>query len=135
MAGRLKTPYRRVKMLFNPLLVTNYFCWRAVIKDEEGNRKIQFTRSGDRRIRELATHFLLRETLLVVHCVFHSGEIDWSKSASEVVNLIRALAPPPPMAHTFAGDGMPVREAEASGAARLARPPPSVRPTGPRRRA
>ena len=61
-------------MLFNPLLVTNYFCWRAVIKDEEGNRKVQFTRCGDRRIRELATHFLLRETLLVVHCVFHSAQ-------------------------------------------------------------
>ena len=36
------------------------------------------------------------------------GEIDWSKPAAEVVNLIRALAPPYPMAHTFAGDSVPV---------------------------
>jgi methionyl-tRNA formyltransferase/LmbE family N-acetylglucosaminyl deacetylase len=36
------------------------------------------------------------------------GEIDWSKPAAEVVNLIRALAPPYPMAHTFAGDGVPI---------------------------
>ncbi len=36
------------------------------------------------------------------------GEIDWSKPGVEIVNLIRALAPPYPMAHTFGGDGVPI---------------------------
>lgn len=36
------------------------------------------------------------------------GEIDWSKSAEEIYNKIRALAPPYPMAHSFGGDGVPI---------------------------
>ncbi len=52
------------------------------------------------------------------------GEIDWSKPAHEVVNLIRALAPPYPVAHTFAGDGVPVLIEAARVAPELRVPPP-----------
>ncbi len=36
------------------------------------------------------------------------GEIDWNEPAEKVVNLVRALAPPYPGAHFFAGDGQAV---------------------------
>jgi methionyl-tRNA formyltransferase len=36
------------------------------------------------------------------------GEIDWSLPASQIVNQVRALSPPYPMAHTFGGDGIPI---------------------------
>jgi methionyl-tRNA formyltransferase len=36
---------------------------------------------------------------------FADGEIDLSRPASDVYNLIRALSPPYPMAHVYAGDG------------------------------
>jgi methionyl-tRNA formyltransferase/LmbE family N-acetylglucosaminyl deacetylase len=36
------------------------------------------------------------------------GEIDWSKPAKDIFNLVRALAPPYPMAHTFGSDGVPI---------------------------
>jgi len=52
------------------------------------------------------------------------GEIDWTKPANEVVNLIRALAPPYPMAHTFGGDGVPILIEQARAAPELHLPPP-----------
>jgi N-acetylglucosamine malate deacetylase 1 len=55
------------------------------------------------------------------------GEIDWSKPAAEVVNLIRALAPPYPMAHAFAGDGVPVLIEKAKVATGVQLPPPRHR--------
>lgn len=36
------------------------------------------------------------------------AEIDWSRPAREIVDLVRALSPPYPMAHTFGGDGVPI---------------------------
>jgi LmbE family N-acetylglucosaminyl deacetylase len=52
------------------------------------------------------------------------GEIDWTRPAHEVVNLIRALAPPYPIAHTYAGDGVPVLIEKARAAPELRLPPP-----------
>jgi LmbE family N-acetylglucosaminyl deacetylase len=52
------------------------------------------------------------------------GEIDWSRPAHEVVNLIRALAPPYPTAHTFGGDGVPILVERARVAPGLSVPPP-----------
>jgi methionyl-tRNA formyltransferase/LmbE family N-acetylglucosaminyl deacetylase len=52
------------------------------------------------------------------------GEIDWSRPAHELVNLIRALAPPYPVAHMFAGDGVPVLIEKARAAPELRLPPP-----------
>jgi methionyl-tRNA formyltransferase/LmbE family N-acetylglucosaminyl deacetylase len=52
------------------------------------------------------------------------GEIDWTRPAHEVVALIRALAPPYPVAHTFAGDGVPVLIEKARAAPELRLPPP-----------
>ncbi|TWF79024.1 methionyl-tRNA formyltransferase [Pseudonocardia hierapolitana] len=52
------------------------------------------------------------------------GEIDWTRPAHEVVNLIRALAPPYPVAHTYAGDGVPVLIEKARAAPELQLPPP-----------
>ena len=51
------------------------------------------------------------------------GEIDWSRPAREIVNLIRALSPPYPVAHTFGGDGVPVLIEKARAAPELHLPP------------
>jgi len=61
------------------------------------------------------------------------GEIDWSKPAHEVVNLIRALAPPYPVAHTYAGDGVPVLIEKARAAPELRLPPPRYLQNDPMR--
>jgi methionyl-tRNA formyltransferase/LmbE family N-acetylglucosaminyl deacetylase len=61
------------------------------------------------------------------------GEIDWSRPAHEVVNLIRALAPPYPTAHTFGGDGVPILVERARVAPGLAVPPPRHLPRDPMR--
>ena len=63
------------------------------------------------------------------------GEIDWSRPARDIVNQIRALSPPYPMAHTFGGDGVPILIEKA----RLADdptglPPPRHAPHNPFRR-
>jgi methionyl-tRNA formyltransferase/LmbE family N-acetylglucosaminyl deacetylase len=50
------------------------------------------------------------------------GEIDWSRPAHEIVRLVRALAPPYPLAHTFGGDGVPVLIEKARAAPELALP-------------
>ena len=63
------------------------------------------------------------------------GEIDWSKPAAEVVNLIRALAPPYPMAHAFAGDGVPVFIEKAKIGTGVRLPPPRYRLHDPFREA
>ena len=55
------------------------------------------------------------------------GEIDWSRPAQEIVNLVRALAPPYPLAHTFGGDGVPILVERARVAPGLAVPPPRHR--------
>ena len=52
------------------------------------------------------------------------GETDWSKPAAEVVNLIPL---PYPMAHTFAGDGMPVLIEKAHIGTEVRLPPPRHR--------
>jgi methionyl-tRNA formyltransferase/LmbE family N-acetylglucosaminyl deacetylase len=52
------------------------------------------------------------------------GEIDWGKPAKDIVNLIRALSPPYPMAHTFDGDGVPILVERAYVAPGLVLPPP-----------
>ncbi len=52
------------------------------------------------------------------------GEIDWSRPAQDIVNLVRALAPPYPVAHTFGGDGVPILIEKARLAPGLAVPPP-----------
>lgn len=52
------------------------------------------------------------------------GEIDWSRPAEEIARLIRALAPPYPMAHTFGGDGIPILIERARVAEHLPVPPP-----------
>lgn len=52
------------------------------------------------------------------------GEIDWSKPAKDIVNLIRALAPPYPMAHTFGGDLVPIFIEKARLAEGVELPPP-----------
>ena len=51
------------------------------------------------------------------------GEIDWTKPAAEIVRLVRALAPPYPMAHTFGGDGVPILIERARVAPGLKVPP------------
>jgi LmbE family N-acetylglucosaminyl deacetylase len=55
------------------------------------------------------------------------GEIDWSRPAEEIVALVRALAPPYPLAHTFGGDGVPILVERARVAPELAVPPPRHR--------
>ncbi|MBV9920419.1 MAG: PIG-L family deacetylase [Pseudonocardia sp.] len=55
------------------------------------------------------------------------GEIDWERPAHEIVNLIRALSPPYPLAHTFGGDGVPVLIEKARAAPDLVLPPPRHR--------
>jgi methionyl-tRNA formyltransferase/LmbE family N-acetylglucosaminyl deacetylase len=52
------------------------------------------------------------------------GEIDWSKPAKDICNLIRALSPPYPMAHTFGGDGVPILIEKARPAPDLVVPLP-----------
>lgn len=52
------------------------------------------------------------------------GEIDWARPAHEVVDLIRALAPPYPVAHTFGGDGVPILIERARVAPELVVPSP-----------
>jgi methionyl-tRNA formyltransferase/LmbE family N-acetylglucosaminyl deacetylase len=61
------------------------------------------------------------------------GEIDWSKPAHEIVNLVRALSPPYPLAHTFGGDGVPVLIEKARAAPELVLPPPRHRHLDPLR--
>jgi methionyl-tRNA formyltransferase/LmbE family N-acetylglucosaminyl deacetylase len=52
------------------------------------------------------------------------GEIDWSRPAQEIVDLVRALAPPYPVAHTFGGDGVPILVERARAVPGLELPPP-----------
>ena len=52
------------------------------------------------------------------------GEIDWSQPAQDIVNQVRALAPPYPTAHTFGGDGVPIMIERARVAPELALPEP-----------
>jgi methionyl-tRNA formyltransferase len=61
------------------------------------------------------------------------GEIDWSRPAREIVDLIRALAPPYPVAHTFGGDGVPILIERARAVPGLALPPPRHVPGDPMR--
>lgn len=61
------------------------------------------------------------------------GEIDWSRPAHEIVALVRALAPPYPVAHTFGGDGVPVLIERARVVPGLAVPPPQHRRQDPMR--
>lgn len=61
------------------------------------------------------------------------GEIDWDRPAREIVRLVRALAPPYPMAHTFGGDGVPILIERARVAPELALPAPRHRPHDPMR--
>ncbi len=61
------------------------------------------------------------------------GEIDWSRPAHEIVNLVRALSPPYPLAHTFGGDGVPVLIEKARAAPGLALPPSRYRQQDPLR--
>ena len=61
------------------------------------------------------------------------GEIDWSRPAREVFNLIRALTPPYPMAHAYAGDGVPILIEKARLAEGAALPPPRFLPDDPMR--
>jgi methionyl-tRNA formyltransferase len=62
------------------------------------------------------------------------GEIDWSRPAREIVDLVRALAPPYPVAHTFGGDGVPILIERARAVPGLALPPPRYIPGDPMRR-
>lgn len=52
------------------------------------------------------------------------GEIDWSRPAKEIVDLVRALAPPYPVAHTFGGDGVPILIERARAVPEVELPPP-----------
>lgn len=61
------------------------------------------------------------------------GEIDWNKPAHEIVNLVRALAPPYPMAHTFGGDGVPILIERAHAMPNLKLPAPQFAPSNPLR--
>jgi methionyl-tRNA formyltransferase len=61
------------------------------------------------------------------------GEIAWSRPAREIVDLVRALAPPYPMAHTFGGDGVPILIERARAVPGLALPPPRHVPGDPMR--
>lgn len=61
------------------------------------------------------------------------GEIDWDRPAQDVVNLVRALSPPYPLAHTFGGDGVPILIERARVAPGLAVPPPRHRRHDPLR--
>jgi methionyl-tRNA formyltransferase/LmbE family N-acetylglucosaminyl deacetylase len=62
------------------------------------------------------------------------GEIDWSQPAEDIVNLIRALSPPYPLAHTFGGDGVPILIERARVAAEADLPPPRFAHHNPFRR-
>lgn len=62
------------------------------------------------------------------------GEIDWSRPAQEIVDLVRALAPPYPVAHTFGGDGVPILVERARAVPGLSLPPPRHVPDDPMRR-
>jgi methionyl-tRNA formyltransferase len=62
------------------------------------------------------------------------GEIDWSRPAAQIVDLVRALAPPYPVAHTFGGDGVPILIERARAVPGLALPPPRYVPGDPMRR-
>jgi len=67
---------------------------------------------------------------------FADGEIDWSRPAVDVYNLIRALSPPYPMAHAYAGDGTPllIERAHILSAEGLRKiPPPRFLPNDPMR--
>ncbi|MDH3602288.1 MAG: PIG-L family deacetylase, partial [Candidatus Tectomicrobia bacterium] len=59
------------------------------------------------------------------------GEINWSKPAHEIVNLIRALGAPYPMAHSFGGDGIPILIEKARIAPVDALPTPRYLPQDP----
>jgi methionyl-tRNA formyltransferase len=61
------------------------------------------------------------------------GEIDWSRPAQEIVDLVRALAPPYPVAHTFGGDGVPILIERARAVPGLRLPPPRHIPGDPMR--
>lgn len=61
------------------------------------------------------------------------GEIDWSRPAQEIVDLVRALAPPYPGAHTFGGDGVPILIERARAVPGLELPPPRHVPGDPMR--
>jgi methionyl-tRNA formyltransferase len=61
------------------------------------------------------------------------GEIDWSRPAREIVDLIRALAPPYPVAHTFGGDGVPILIERARAVPGLRLPSPRHVPGDPMR--
>jgi methionyl-tRNA formyltransferase/LmbE family N-acetylglucosaminyl deacetylase len=62
------------------------------------------------------------------------GEIDWTRPAKEIVDLVRALGPPYPVAHTFGGDGVPILIERARAVPGLALPPPRHLPNDPMRR-
>lgn len=62
------------------------------------------------------------------------GEIDWSRPAHEIVNLVRALAPPYPVAHTFGGDGVPILVERARAVPGLELPAPRYLPDDPMRK-
>jgi methionyl-tRNA formyltransferase len=62
------------------------------------------------------------------------GEIDWSRPAQEIVDLVRALAPPYPVAHTVGGDGVPILIERARAVPGLELPAPRYRPGDPLRR-
>lgn len=62
------------------------------------------------------------------------GEIDWSRPAREIVDLVRALAPPYPGAHTFGGDGVPIVIERARAVPGVELPPPRHVPGDPMRR-
>ncbi|MGE0295568.1 PIG-L family deacetylase [Pseudonocardia sp.] len=62
------------------------------------------------------------------------GEIDWSKPAHEIVDLVRALAPPYPVAHTFGGDGVPILVERARAVPGLELPPPRYLSDDPMRK-
>lgn len=57
------------------------------------------------------------------------GEINWSRPSKDIVNLIRALSPPYPMAHTFGGDGVPILIEKARLAPELKVPAPKHDPS------
>ncbi|MGQ0849021.1 MAG: PIG-L family deacetylase [Actinomycetota bacterium] len=55
------------------------------------------------------------------------AEIDWSRPAREIINLVRALGPPYPLAHTFGGDGTPILIERVRLAEGPELPPPRLR--------
>jgi methionyl-tRNA formyltransferase len=52
------------------------------------------------------------------------AEIDWSRPAREIVDLVRALGPPYPLAHSFGGDGVPILIEKARIGSATDLPPP-----------